>query len=70
MIAHKIYEGNRPSFSLLFEELSPYACGQLLAIYEHMVATSGFLYNANSFDTFGVELGKDFALKVWSTLAN
>lgn len=60
--AHKEFTGDRPSLSILFEgSLSPYACGQLLAFYEHRVVVEGFLYDINSFDQFGVELGKILA---------
>lgn len=56
---NKFFEGDRPSISLLFKgSLTPFACGQLLSIYEHRVAIEGFLYDINSFDQFGVELGK------------
>jgi glucose-6-phosphate isomerase len=58
---HKEFEGNRPSLSLLFPELSPYTCGQLLALYEHRVAVQGFVWGINSFDQWGVELGKALA---------
>ena len=61
LLEHRQFTGNRPSMSLLFEELTPYTCGQLLAIYEHMVAVGGFIYNVNSFDQWGVELGKVLA---------
>lgn len=55
----KIFSGNRPSFALLFKgELNAFNTGMLIALYEHRVATEGFLENINSFDQFGVELGK------------
>jgi glucose-6-phosphate isomerase len=50
--------GNRPSLSLLLPELTAHTLGQLLALYEHRVATSGFVWGINSFDQWGVELGK------------
>ncbi len=56
--------GNRPSLSLLLPELNAFTCGQLLALYEHKVATSGFIWGINSFDQWGVELGKVLASKV------
>eukprot|EP01083_Nonionella_stella_P032827 89842_1 len=58
LVPHKIFSGNRPSLSLLLPELTPYTTGQLLALYEHRVAAQGFLWGVNSFDQFGVELGK------------
>ena len=62
LLNHKHFEGNRPSLSLLFlGSLNAFNCGQLLAIYEHRVVTEGFIYNCNSFDQWGVELGKALA---------
>ena len=61
LIPHKEFPGNRPSLSLLFPELTPYTCGQLLALYEHRVAVQGFMWGINSFDQWGVELGKALA---------
>ena len=59
---HKLFVGDRPSLSILFRgELDARKCGQLLALYEHRVAVEGFLYNINSFDQWGVELGKELA---------
>lgn len=66
LIAHKVFKGNRPSLSLLLPKLTAYACGQLLAIYEHRTAVQGFLWDINSFDQWGVELGKKLALDVKS----
>jgi glucose-6-phosphate isomerase len=61
---HKEFPGNRPSMSLLFPSLSAKSCGQLLALYEHRVAVQGFVWGINSFDQWGVELGKVLATKV------
>lgn len=55
---HKEFPGNRPSLSLLFPKLNARTCGQLLALYEHRVAVQGFIWGINSFDQWGVELGK------------
>lgn len=68
LIPHKLFKGDRPSFSLLFENLNAYTVGQLLALYEHRVAVEGFLWNINSFDQFGVELGKNLATRVKGVL--
>jgi len=67
--SHKEFPGNRPSLSLLFPALTPYTCGQLLALYEHRVAVQGFIWGVNSFDQWGVELGKVLANKVRSQLS-
>ncbi|GAV66330.1 PGI domain-containing protein [Cephalotus follicularis] len=64
LIPHKTFSGNRPSLSLLLPQLSAYEIGQLLAIYEHRIAVEGFLWGINSFDQWGVELGKVLASQV------
>lgn len=65
LLEHKRFLGDRPSLSLLFfGALDAYKCGQLLALYEHRVAVEGFLYGVNSFDQWGVELGKVLAKDV------
>lgn len=62
LLEHKFFSGDRPSFSLLFfGALDAFKCGQLLAMYEHRVAMEGFLFDCNSFDQWGVELGKALA---------
>jgi glucose-6-phosphate isomerase len=66
---HKEFPGNRPSLSLLFPALNAYSCGQLLAMYEHRVAVQGFIWGVNSFDQWGVELGKALASRVRVQLA-
>ena len=68
---HKLFLGDRPSLSLLFiGALDAFKCGQLLAIYEHRVAVEGFLYGINSFDQWGVELGKELAVSISPYLTN
>ncbi|KAF6251591.1 phosphoglucose isomerase [Scenedesmus sp. NREL 46B-D3] len=64
LIPHRSFTGNRPSTSLLLPELSAYTVGQVLALYEHQVAVQGFIWNINSFDQWGVELGKVLASRV------
>merc|ERR1719157_24296 len=63
---HKVFLGNRPSSSLLMTKLDLYAIGQLLVIYEHRTAVQGFVWGLNSFDQWGVELGKALAGQVRS----
>jgi len=58
LVQHKAFPGNRPSLLILFDKLTPYTCGQLLALYEHRVGVEGFLWGINSFDQWGVQLGK------------
>ena len=69
LLKHKEFPGNRPSLSLLFADMNAYTCGQLLAIYEHRVAVQGFVWDINSFDQWGVQLGKALADKVRPALA-
>jgi glucose-6-phosphate isomerase len=63
---HRQYPGNRPSSILSFGELTPRNLGRLIALYEHKVFTQGVVWNINSFDQFGVELGKELANKILS----
>ena len=65
---HKHFDGDRPSLSLLFGEVSAYTMGQLLALYEHRVAVQGFVWGINSFDQWGVQLGKVLAKQVAAAL--
>jgi glucose-6-phosphate isomerase len=63
-VPHRVFEGNRPSNSLLAPKLTPFILGQLVAMYEHKVFTQGTIWNINSFDQWGVELGKVLASKI------
>jgi glucose-6-phosphate isomerase len=58
---HRVFQGNRPSNSLLLQSLTPNTLGRLVALYEHSVFTQGVIWNINSFDQWGVELGKKLA---------
>ncbi len=64
--SHKIYPGNRPSNVLLLQHLSPFNLGALIALYEHKVFVQGSIWNINSFDQWGVELGKKMANELLS----
>ena len=64
MAPHKMHPGNRPSNTILFERLTPGTLGQLIALYEHKVFVEGVIWGINSFDQFGVELGKRLASSV------
>ena len=64
LVPHRLFEGNRPSNTLLLEALTPAALGKLVALYEHMVFTQGTIWQINSFDQWGVELGKALAQKI------
>jgi glucose-6-phosphate isomerase len=61
LVPHKVMPGNRPSTTLMLDRLSPYALGTLVALYEHVVLTQGVVWGINSFDQWGVELGKVMA---------
>ncbi|UXU73941.1 MULTISPECIES: glucose-6-phosphate isomerase [unclassified Paracoccus (in: a-proteobacteria)] len=61
---HRVFPGNRPSTTLLIPELTPYSLGQIVALYEHRVFVEGVILGINSFDQWGVELGKELALQV------
>jgi glucose-6-phosphate isomerase len=64
LVPHRIFEGNRPSNTILAKRLTPEALGKLVALYEHSVFTQGVIWNINSFDQWGVELGKVLAQRI------
>src|ERR1700723_3437941 len=64
LIPHRVFEGNRPSNTILAERLTPETLGKLVALYEHSVFTQGVLWNIDSFDQWGVELGKVLAQRI------
>jgi len=70
LVPHKVFTGNRPTNSLLFQELTPRTLGSLIALYEHKIFTQGILWNINSFDQWGVELGKQLAKAILPELAD
>ncbi len=61
LVAHRVFEGNRPSNTILADRLTPQVLGSLVALYEHAVFTQGAIWNINPFDQWGVELGKALA---------
>lgn len=70
LIASKIFEGNKPSNSFLFKKLTPRTLGTLIAFYEHKIFVQGVIWNINSFDQMGVELGKVLAKAILKELKN
>ena len=64
LVAHRVFEGNRPSNTLLVDRLTPESLGKLVALYEHSVFVQGAIWDIDSFDQWGVELGKQLAAKV------
>ena len=64
IVNHKVFDGNRPSTMLVFNSLTPKTLGMLCALYEHKILIQGILWNINSFDQYGVELGKKLSLDI------
>ena len=64
LLPHKVFPGNRPSTTIVYRTLDPRTLGMLLAMYEHKVFTMGAIWNMNSFDQWGVELGKQLAKRI------
>jgi glucose-6-phosphate isomerase len=70
LVPHRVFEGNRPSNTILAEQLDPETLGKLIALYEHSVFTQGVIWNIDSFDQWGVELGKVLAQRIIPELEN
>jgi glucose-6-phosphate isomerase len=70
LVPHRVFEGDRPSNTILAEQLTPEILGKLVALYEHSVFTQGVLWNIDSFDQWGVELGKVLAQRIVPELEN
>jgi len=70
LVASKVFEGNKPSNSFLYKKLTPKTLGSLLAFYEHKIFVQGVIWNINSFDQMGVELGKVLAKVILPELKN
>jgi glucose-6-phosphate isomerase len=64
LVPHRVFEGNRPTSTILLDQLTPAALGKLVALYEHSVFTQGAIWHINSFDQWGVELGKALAQRI------
>jgi glucose-6-phosphate isomerase len=69
LLPHRVFEGNRPTTTILAERLTPEALGALVALYEHSVFTQGAIWDVDSFDQWGVELGKVLAQKILPEVA-
>jgi glucose-6-phosphate isomerase len=70
LVNHRVFEGNRPTNSLLIDRLTPRALGALVSLYEHKVFVQGIIWDVNSFDQWGVELGKVLAKKIVPELSS
>ncbi len=68
LVPHKTFLGNRPTTSILAQKITPGTLGALIAYYEHFTFTEGAVWNINSFDQWGVELGKSLAKKIQAEL--
>lgn len=69
LVPFKVFEGNRPTNSILVKEITPYTLGSLIAMYEHKIFVQGIIWNINSFDQWGVELGKKLAGEILPELS-
>jgi glucose-6-phosphate isomerase len=70
LVPHKVFEGNRPSTTILLHKITPASLGKLVAMYEHKIFVQGIIWNINSFDQWGVELGKQLAGKILPELSS
>ncbi|MCX7186955.1 MAG: glucose-6-phosphate isomerase [Methylophilaceae bacterium] len=70
LLPHKVFEGNRPTSSLVFDELTPNTLGKLIALYEHKIFVQGIIWNINSYDQWGVEYGKQIAKQILPQLTS
>ncbi|KAK6319904.1 hypothetical protein J4Q44_G00090110 [Coregonus suidteri] len=70
LLPHKVFQGNKPSNSIVFKKLSPFMLGALVAMYEHKIFVQGVMWNINSYDQWGVELGKQLAKAIEPELSD
>ena len=70
LLPHKVFEGNRPSTSIMFDKVTPNTLGKLIALYEHKIFVQGMIWDINSFDQWGVEYGKQIAQGILPLLTN
>jgi glucose-6-phosphate isomerase len=70
LLPHKVFEGNRPSTSIMFDKVTPNTLGKLIALYEHKIFVQGMIWDINSFDQWGVEYGKQIAQEILPLLTN
>ena len=70
LLAHKVFPGNKPTNSIMFDKLTPKCLGSLVAMYEHKIFMQGIVWDINSFDQWGVQLGKELANKIMPELSD
>ena len=68
LLPFKVFQGNRPTNSILIKKITPYTLGSLIAMYEHKIFVQGVIWNIYSFDQWGVELGKQLAKAIFPEL--
>ncbi len=70
LLPFKVFEGNKPTTSLLIQKLTPESLGKLIAMYEHKIFVQGIIWNIYSYDQFGVELGKQLAKSILKEISD
>lgn len=70
ILPHKVFKGNRPTSSIMVDQIDPFNLGTLIALYEHKIFVQGVIWNINSYDQWGVELGKELAKVIDSELVS
>ena len=70
LLPHKVFEGNRPTTSMMFDTLTPNTLGKLIALYEHKIFVQGMMWDINSYDQWGVEYGKQIAQQILPQLTS
>lgn len=70
ILPHKVFEGNRPTNSIMLDKVTPFTLGALIALYEHKIFVQGVIWDINSYDQWGVELGKELAKAIEPELGN
>ena len=70
LLPHKVFEGNRPTTSIMFDTLTPNTLGKLIALYEHKIFVQGMMWDINSYDQWGVEYGKQIAQQILPQLTS
>ena len=70
LLPHKVFPGNRPTTSIMFDKLTPHTLGKLIALYEHKIFVQGIIWDINSYDQWGVEYGKQIAQQILPLLTN
>ena len=70
LLPHKVFPGNKPTNSIMFDKLTPKTLGSMIAMYEHKIFVQGIIWDINSYDQWGVQLGKELANKILPELTS